>query len=82
MHRMLKDMRCFLSKEDERREAAVDKKKAKLEISESEDEEERFGGGLELFVARPNPLEPQPKKIKLVKNKPDIKDISAKERKK
>ena len=38
-----------------------------LQNLDSEDEKERHEGGQDVFVSRPNPLEPQPKKkIKIV----------------
>ena len=36
-----------------------------MEIVDSEDEKERFEEGEDVIVARPNPLEPQPKRKKI-----------------
>ena len=62
--RMLKDMRSYITKEDERREAIRMQHKKEMEIIDSDDECERFDEGDDVFPARPTPLEPQPKKRK------------------
>ena len=38
-----------------------------MEIIDSEEEVERHEEGDDIFVARPNPLEPQPKKMRKLK---------------
>ena len=56
--RMLKDMRSYISREDERKEAIRVQHKKEMEVVDSEEEKERFDEGDDIFPARPNPLEP------------------------
>ena len=56
--RMLKDMRSYIDREDERKEAIRVQHKKDMEIVDSDDEKERFDEGDDVFSARPNPLEP------------------------
>lgn len=60
--RMLKDMRSYIIREDERKEAMRQQHKKEMEVVDSDDEKERFDEGDDVYPARPNPLEPQPKK--------------------
>ena len=64
IYRMLKDMRSYISREDERKEAIRMQHKREMEVIDSDDEKERFDEGDDIFPARPNPLEPQPSKRK------------------
>lgn len=59
--RMLKDMRGFLDRESERRATIRATDQLQMEVIDSEEEAERHEEGDDIFVARPNPLEPQPK---------------------
>ena len=60
--RMLRDMRFYLERERERKAQLKTQHQQQIETIDSEDEPERLDETEEVFIARPNPLEPQSKK--------------------